>query len=340
MRPSFKLVSAFLPSALLLAYASGCGSAFTSAPGGGDDAGPDTGCNCGSGDTGGNDGNAPNTDSGKPDVDSGAPDPDSGKPDVDSGSPPDSGCGGCDSGTPDTGTDSGTDTGTDSGMMTDSGTDSGMMTDSGTDSGMTDSGGGDASDGGTDAADAGPCVDLTTTCAGNQPLICQAGSWVTNGGLCGYGCSAGACQCNDPYSVDGGTGRFKPVFGGGLEDMSTGLTWYTTAAIADKQQGYSAAVTDCTTLGARVPHESELIAVIAQQATNVFCSPQDMDSQFFSLFSLENSWYWTDTPPLGFPTHEDVVNVSDGKVEDGDNVLSPPLPMLIPNTAFTICVSP
>lgn len=331
MRPTTVLLSTLALTAL-----AGCfGTPFTTST---ED--PDSGTTpdcCGQGDTGSG------HDAGKPDPDAGRPDPDSGNPGTghDSGTPtdagsekdsstppPDSGCMSCgtdsgspmpDSGTPDSGMSM-----PDSGMGTDSGTpDSGMadsgMADSGApDSGMgmdsgTDSGGG--MDAGTDAApEAGPCVDLTTTCAGMQPLICQAGSWVTNGGPCDYACNAGACLCNDPVG-DGG-GRFKPIVGGGLEDTKTGETWYATIALATSLQSFSEAQSDCAAYGARVPHLSELSGILAEQPSNGFCPAFDADSQFAALFSMKADWYWTDTAPPGRPLDQTAVNFQTGNTTD------------------------
>jgi hypothetical protein len=320
----------------------GCiGDTFTSGPA--DDAGPEASPGCcpadGSspGDDGGNDSGNSKPDGGMPDPDSGsadggidASDPDSG-PDADAGCMPN-----CDGGSDaDTGTDGGIESGS-----TDSGVDSGLDSGS-TDSGVMDSGTDAPSDSGGDAADAGPCVDLTTTCAGDVPMICQAGVWVTNGGACDYACNAGACLCNDPYSTDGGTGRFKPVVGGALYDEVTGLTWYTTTAAATTYALNSTAVNDCKLYGARLPHLSELQAILAEQPTDTFCSPFNADSQFVTLFSMVAGWYWTDTPPLGHPLDQSAVCFHDGSVGDPDMGVpactgSPP-PI---DKAYTLCVSP
>ncbi len=320
----------------------GCiGDTFSSGPT--DDAGPDASPGCcpadgssqvdGGADTGNPD---PKPDGG---VDSGMTDGGTdASPDPDSGTDADAGCGNCDGGI-----DSGTDTGTDSGSV-DSGTDSGDS-EAGTDSGSTDAGldaPADApTDSGGDASDAGSCVNLTTTCAGDVPMICQSGVWVPNGGACDYACNAGACLCNDPYSTDGGTGRFKPVVGGALYDEVTGLTWYTTTSSATTYVLNSTAATDCKIYGARLPHLSELQAILAEQPTDTFCLPFDADSQFVTLFSMAAGWYWTDTPPLGHPLDQSAVCFHDGSVGDPDIGVpactgSPPPAQ----KAYTICVSP
>lgn len=345
MRPSSRLVSALLPTVLLTAFTAACGDVFTAAP---DDASPDQqGC-CDPGDS------APGNDTGNPQPDSGQPNVDSGSPDsgtdtdssttTDSGSP-DSGCGSCDSGLLDTGTDSGSpDTGTDSGVDSgvDSGTDSGVEAGSegGVDAGLdapvdapSDAPVDAPSDSGSDAD--GGCVSLTTTCAGDQPLICQSGAWVTNGGVCDYACNAGACLCNDPYG-DGGTGRFKPQLGGSLLDTSTGLTWYTT--VATSKQSYSSAVSDCMAYSARLPHLSELQAILAEQPSNLFCSSFDGDSQFQSLFSMLADYYWTDSPPSGHPLDKAAVNFKTGDVCDA--YLAPCASSPYFSNLYTICVSP
>jgi hypothetical protein len=326
-----------MTGSLIAAFDAGCvGDAFTyaipPADAGNDQGNCCPGCPpCGTPDP---DSSTPAPDGGSPDTgmsnpDTGSPGTDSG---TDSGDPPDSGCTVC----PDAGMDSGS---MDSGSM-DSGTDSGSMdsgTDSGVDAGLDGSSEGGL-DGGGDAGDAG-CVSLTTTCAGNQPLICQSGSWVTNGGLCDYACNSGACLCNDPYVADGGTGRFKPVFGG-LEDTSTSETWYTSSFWATTAAYEPNAQTFCTAKGARLPHESELMAIIAQQDNNVFCSGSsfDADSQFQSTFSMTGDWYWTDTAPSGWPTHHECVHFGLGKIGDADGVCSPLPPA--PDKCYTLCVSP
>lgn len=340
MRPSTRLVSALLPSVLGAALAGCVGDAFTSIgpPDGGDDGSPDQAC-CPVD-------SSPGTDTGTPQPDSG--DPDSGSPDTGTGT--DSGM--ADGGTPDSGADSGcvscdsgVDTGTDSGSP-DAGTDSGLEAGSegGVDAGLDapvdapsdapmDAPSDSPSDSGGDAD--GGCVNLTTTCAGLQPLICQSGSWVTNGGACDYACNAGACLCNDPYG-DGGTGRFKPQLGGSLLDTSTGLTWYTT--VATSKQSYSSAESDCMAYSARLPHLSELQAILAEQPSNLFCSSFDADSQFQSLFSMLADYYWTDSPPSGHPLDKAAVNFKTGDVCDA--YLAPCASAPYFSNLYTICVSP
>jgi hypothetical protein len=180
---------------------------------------------------------------------------------------------------------------------------------------------------------AGTCtcnVGNATKCQGLQPLICQNGFWVNNGGVCGYACAAGACNCNDPRFTPGSDGN--SVF-----DSVTGETWY----LVQNGGDYPGAQSVCASsyAGGRLPHESELVGILAQQANNVLCVAWNIDADI-DFSQLSPDWYWTDTPPMGAsldggpgggPEDLDVVNLQTGaggiRLADGFN-------------ALTICISP
>jgi hypothetical protein len=122
-------------------------------------------------------------------------------------------------------------------------------------------------------------------------------------------------------------------------DHLTGATWYTTAAVADHYVGFDEAQMICEEYNARLPHLSEVLAVIAQQSSDVFCPDFDADSQFQSSFEMVPGWYWTDTPPSGHPLDQQAVCWANGSVCDiYSTCLGCPAPPV--GESYTICISP
>jgi hypothetical protein len=178
------------------------------------------------------------------------------------------------------------------------------------------------------ACTAGTCicnVGNATKCQGLQPFICQNGFWVTNGGVCGYACTVGACTCNDV--------RFTPGSGGNsVLDSVTGETWYLVSNGGNSTLAQSVCASSYP--AGRLPHESELLGILAQQANNVLCLSWNIDADIY-FSQLSPDWYWTDTVPTsapgGGPEEKYVVNLQTGAV--GVRVANQGGPL-------TICVSP
>lgn len=267
-------------TAALLALTCGCsGAAFEVAPAT-DDTGGDTG--------------APETD---PGLDAAPDTADGGMPDTgsDTAHPTETGVD-ADAGdthvAPDTGAaDSGSEVG-DTGTSPEVGGDTGM-TDTGPEVGTT-------------------CVPKDVQCTGDQPLACNlAGTWTTNGGKCGYGCSTGVCSCTAP------AGRFKDGPAGVTIDTKTGLSWFTD--VKDYSGGVLVPLSSdnltvtCQSLGMRLPTAAELQTLLAQQETDVFCTGgMDIDPGFTTKQGLKPGYYWTSDHPAGHPTNYMLVNLTNG----------------------------
>lgn len=291
--------------------------ADTGSPNQGDDAGTP-------GDPGDDAAPPPANDAGSPDTGSAVDDAGTGTP-IEAGPTPEP-----DSGSPDSGAVADSGTAPDSGSSTPqpdaSSPDSGGSTpDAGT---SPDSGSSEPDSGSDDDASEPPlCTNSATTCSGNQPMTCQNGAWVANGGLCNYGCNAGACLCNDP-AEDGG-GRFEEEDGHQVLDTSTGETWI---AAPTTHLFWTDASAACASLGARLPMLSELQNILAEQPQNLSCSSFDADSQFQSGYGLgmTATWYWTETTMA--------VNFATGTVE-GPEPIDPSGGDTSPSLG-TVCITP
>jgi hypothetical protein len=148
--------------------------------------------------------------------------------------------------------------------------------------------------GGQDAAPEAGCTTGALSCNGNQPVVCQGGTFVNNGGVCGYGCNAatGLCDCSagsrfTQSACDGG------ACSGGIyvTDAQTGLTWfyYNTGAY---QTDLQMAVV-CAGIGNTVlPTEDQVLNLLVEtpKQTPWSCA-RDIDTSFSGM-----SWVWTSTP--------------------------------------------
>ncbi len=117
----------------------------------------------------------------------------------------------------------------------------------------------------------GPCITGLVQCDGDQPKVCQGGTWADNGGVCHYGCdqATALCKCDDMTRFVWG-----PIWDAEkrmtFTDTKTGLLWAPSASLG--VQGPQAALTTaCQDKGYRLPTRAELEAVMPQGYPNVSC---------------------------------------------------------------------